>query len=110
MRGLLTPCYTCTGVGGVCASNAIEVTSVTKLIVRKLSDELHRALGAGAAQRGRGRDAEVQEMLASAVGPEGRVKLGSLLAGMGRQVKLSDEEFEVLAQVREKTPAHPTSF
>lgn len=49
-------------------------------------------------------------MLASAVGPEGRVKMGSLLAGMGRQVKLSDEEFEVLAQVRDKTPAHPTSF
>jgi hypothetical protein len=38
------------------------------------------------------------------------VKLGSLLAAIGRQAKLSDEEFAVFEGVRDKTPARPVSF
>ena len=33
-----------------------------------------------------------------------------LLADMGRQAKLSDEEFALFEQVRDKTPARPVSF
>ena len=36
--------------------------------------------------------------------------LGSLLADMGRQAKLTDEEFAVFGQVRDKAPARPVSF
>ena len=54
--------------------------------------------------------AEVREILQSVVSPEGRVKLGSLLAGMGRRAKLTDAEFAVFAQVRDKAPALPVDF
>ena len=80
------------------------------LTVRNVSDEVHRALRVRAAERGHSMEAEVREILESAVSPEGRVKLGSLLADMGRQARLTDEEFAVFAQVRDKTPARPASF
>ena len=53
---------------------------------------------------------QVRDILESAVSPQGRVKLGSLLADMGRRAKLSDEEFAVFEQVRSKAPARPVSF
>lgn len=80
------------------------------LTVRNLSDEVHRALRVRAAQRGHSMEAEVREILESAVSPQGRVKLGSLLADMGRRAKLSDEEFAVFEQVRSKVPARPVNF
>ncbi|MCD2340249.1 plasmid stabilization protein [Ideonella azotifigens] len=80
------------------------------LTVRNISDEVHRALRARAAQHGHSMEAEVREILESAVSPEGRVKLGSLLVDIGRQAKLTDEEFAVFDQVRNKAPANPPSF
>lgn len=80
------------------------------LTVRNISDEVHRALRVRAARRGHSMEAEVREILESAVSPEGRVKLGSLLADMGRRAKLTDKEFAVFEQVRNKAPARPVSF
>ncbi len=80
------------------------------LTVRNITDEIHRALRVRAAQRGHSMEAEVRDILESAVSPLGRVKLGSLLADMGRRAKLSNEEFAVFEQVRSKAPAHPVSF
>ena len=80
------------------------------LTVRNITDEVHRALRVRAAQRGHSMEAEVREILESAVSPQGRVKLGSLLADMGRRAKLTDEEFAVFEQVRNKAPARPVSF
>ena len=80
------------------------------LTVRNIPDEVHRALRVRAARQGHSMEAEVREILESAVSPRGRVKLGSLLADMGRQAKLSDKEFAVFEQVRDKTPARPVSF
>ena len=80
------------------------------LTVRNISDEVHRALRVRAAQRGHSMEAEVREILESAVSPRGRVKLGSLLADMGRRAKLTDDEFRVFEQARNKTPASPVSF
>ena len=80
------------------------------LTVRNLPDEVHRGLRARAAQHGQSMEAEVREILETAISPRGRVKLGSLLADMGRQAKLSEEEFAVFEQVRDKTPSHPASF
>ena len=71
------------------------------LTVRNLPDEVHRALRVRAAQRGHSMEAEVREILESAVSPQGRVKLGSLLI---------DEEFAVFEQVRNKALARPVSF
>ncbi|GAC1629957.1 MAG: plasmid stabilization protein [Nevskia sp.] len=80
------------------------------LTVRNLSDEVHRALRVRAARHGQSMEAEVREILESVVSPEGRVKLGSLLADIGRQAKLTDKEFALFEQVRDKTPARPLSF
>lgn len=80
------------------------------LTVRNIPEEVHRALRIRAAQHGHSMEAEVREILESAVSPQGRVKLGSLLADMGRQARLSDEEFAVFEQVRDKTPSRPASF
>jgi len=80
------------------------------LTVRNITDEVHRALRVRAAQRGHSMEAEVREILEAAVNPEGRVRLGSLLADMGRRAKLSDDEFAVFEQVRSKVPARPVTF
>lgn len=80
------------------------------LTVRNLPDEVHRALRVRAARNGQSMEAEVRGILTSAVSPQGRVKLGSLLADMGRRAKLSDEEFAVFAKVRSKAPARPLGF
>jgi plasmid stability protein len=87
-----------------------EKMNMAMLTVRNISDEVHRALRVRAAQRGHSMEAEVREILESAVNPRGRVKLGSLLADMGRRAKLSDEEFSVFDRVRSKAPARPVSF
>lgn len=80
------------------------------LTVRNLPDEVHRALRVRASKHGHSMEAEVREILESAVAPEGRVKLGSLLADIGRQAELTDEEFAILQQTRDKTPSHPVNF
>ncbi len=80
------------------------------LTVRNIPDEVHRALRARAAQHGQSMEAEVREILESAISPQGSVKLGSLLAAIGYEAKLSDEEFAVFEQLRDKSPARPVSF
>ncbi len=80
------------------------------LTVRNIPDGVHRALRARASRRGHSMEAEVREILESAVSPQGRVKLGSVLADMGRRAKLTDDEFAVFEQVRSKAPGHPPSF
>jgi antitoxin FitA len=80
------------------------------LTVRNLPDAVHRALRLQAGRHCHRMAAEVREVLESAVSPAGRVKLGSLLAAVGRQAKLTDKEFAVFEQVRDKSPAHPVTF
>lgn len=80
------------------------------MTVRNIPDEVHRALRVRAAMHGRSAEAEVRAILEDSVKAEGRVKLGSMLAEIGCQAKLTDEEFAVIEQVRDKTPANPVSF
>ena len=80
------------------------------LTVRNLPDDVHRALRVRAAQHGHSTEAEVREILAVAVKPETRVRLGDALAALGRKIGLTNEDFEVLQQVRDKTPAEPLRF
>lgn len=80
------------------------------LTVRNIPDEVHRALRLRAAQHGRSTEAEIREILASAVKPETRVRLGDALVALGRKVGLTDEEFAILEQARDKTPAEPMRF
>ena len=80
------------------------------LTVRNLPDEVHRALRVRAALHGHSAEAEVREILAIAVKPESRVLLGDALAALGRKIGLRNEDFEILDQVRDKTPAESLRF
>lgn len=79
------------------------------LTVRNLPDEVHRALRLRAAQHGRSTEAEVRALLEEAVRPQGRLKLGSLLADIGRKMKLTDEEVALITQ-RNPSPPRSVSF
>ena len=80
------------------------------ITVRNVPDEVHRALRVRAARHGQSAEAEIRDILANAVKPQGRKQLGSLLAEIGRRAGLSDEEFAIIEQVRDKTPARPMTF
>ena len=78
--------------------------------VRKLPDEVHRALRVRAAIHGRSTEAEIREILEATVQPSERLRLGTALAALGRRVGLTEEDFSVFEQVRDKTPAEPMGF
>lgn len=80
------------------------------LTVRNVPDEIHRALHVRAAQHGRSTEAEVLEILASAVKPQQRLRLGDALSNLGRNTGLSNEDFSVFEQMRDSTPAEPLGF
>ena len=78
---------------------------MASVTVRNLPDETHRALRVRAATHGISTEAEIRAILENAVRPESRIKLGSLLAEIGREVGGVDLEIE-----RNRTPAEPVSF
>lgn len=78
---------------------------MASVTVRNLPDETHRALRVRAAVHGRSTEAEIRAILENAVRPEGRIKLGSLLAEIGREAGVVELEIE-----RDRTPADPMSF
>ena len=80
------------------------------LTVRNVPDDVHRALRVRAAQHGRSTEAEVREILAAAVKPSSRVRVGDALAAIGHKIGLTNEDFAVFERVRDKTPAKPLSF
>ena len=80
------------------------------LTVRNLPDDVHRALRLRAAKHGRSTEAEAREILAIAVKPEDRVRLGDALATLGCKMSLTKKNFEAFNQGRDKTPAEPPTF
>jgi plasmid stability protein len=78
---------------------------MASVTIRNLPDETHRALRVRAATHGRSTEAEIRAILESAVRPDGRVKLGTLLAEIGREAGGFDLEIE-----RDRTPSEPMSF
>jgi plasmid stability protein len=83
---------------------------MSAVTIRNLPEEIHRALKVRAAHHGRSTEAEIREILTRAVKPETRVRLGDALAALGREMELTDEDFAVFEQVRDKTPAEPLKF
>jgi plasmid stability protein len=80
------------------------------MTVRNIPDEIYRGLRVQAAMHGQSAEAEMRSILESAIKNRKRVKLGSLLVEIGEQARLTDEEFDILSKVRDKTPATPVSF
>ena len=52
----------------------------------------------------------MREILGDSVKPAHRLKLGSLLAEIGRKVKLTDEELVLFENMRDKNPARSASL
>jgi plasmid stability protein len=75
--------------------------------IRNLPEETHRALKLRAAQHGRSTEAEIREIIETAVRPAARVKLGTLLAEVGRRAGLRDED---LVFDGDRSPAEPLRF
>jgi plasmid stability protein len=73
--------------------------------VRNLPDAVHRALKVRAANHGHSTEAEIREILETAVRSPARVKLGSALAAIGEEFGGVDLEIE-----RDKAPSQVVSF
>lgn len=74
---------------------------------RDRSDQGRGALRARAANPGHNVEPEATQPVESAVVPDERIRLGSLLAEIGREACLTDEELAVFEQVRDSAPASP---
>lgn len=72
------------------------------ITVRNLSEETHRALKARAVSHGRSTEAEVRSILDSAVAPDERVKVGSLLVAIGQ--KAGDVDLEITRDTSGREP------
>lgn len=75
--------------------------------IRNLSDEAYRALKARAARHNRSAEAEMRAILEAAARPEERLRLGSALAGIGRDLGLTDADIDALGEPEDRMPARP---
>ena len=78
--------------------------------IRNLSDSTHRALKVRAAQHGRSAEAEMRDILETAVRPDTRLRLGTALAERSRRLGLTNEDVDAIDHARDRTPAKPMSF
>ncbi|MGI6855414.1 FitA-like ribbon-helix-helix domain-containing protein [Mesorhizobium sp. 1B3] len=78
---------------------------MASITVRNVPDEVHRALRVRAAMHGRSAEAEIRAILESAIRPEGRIELGSLLTEIAREAGGVELDIQ-----RDKTPSEPMSF
>lgn len=77
------------------------------LTIRNVPDEVHRALRAAAAGHGRSAEAEVREILRTALIPSQRVRVGSALVALGRDLEITDEDVDALEATFTRSPAEP---
>jgi plasmid stability protein len=62
------------------------------------------------AQHGRSIEAEVPEVLSTAVTSDSRVRVGDALAAIGREIGLTNEDFVVLESLVDERLTNPLSF
>jgi plasmid stability protein len=80
------------------------------LTVRNIPHDIHQGLKALAARHGRSAEAEVRELIAIAVKPEGRLRMGEALAAIWQPLELTNAEIELMESLRDREPAEPMSF
>jgi plasmid stability protein len=84
------------------------------LTVRNVPDEVHRALRLRAAEHGRSIEAEVREILAQAVKPSQRVRMGGAMVAVAREAGVTESDVsalrDALDDARRRKPAQPMSF
>jgi len=80
------------------------------MTIRSIPDEVHNALKVRAKLHHRSAEAEVRAILEEVTRPDTRLKMGDAMAELSRKVGLTNEDFAVFDQVRDKTPAEPMRF
>ena len=80
------------------------------LSIRNIPEDIHRGLKALAASHGQSTEAEVRAILAAAVKPANRLRMGQALWELGREVGLSDDDIAAMDATRDSTPAEPLKF
>ncbi|MBJ7415974.1 MAG: hypothetical protein JHC88_11080 [Niveispirillum sp.] len=83
---------------------------MASLTIRNVPDEVHRALRVRAALHGRSTEAEIRDILETATRSPDRVKLGSMLAGIGREAGLTEADCELFERQRRAGPDEPVTF
>ena len=78
--------------------------------IRNLPDEVLRALKQRAALHQRSAEAEMRAILAEAVSPQERVRLGTTLSQLSRSAGITDAEVDAIESVRDRTPAIPINM
>jgi plasmid stability protein len=78
--------------------------------IRNLPESTHRALKVRAAQNGRSTEAEIRDILESAVRPPRRLRMGAALAELGRRAGLTNDDISLIDNVRDRRPAEPEAF
>ena len=91
-------------------NDLLRYSNMAMMTVRNIPDEVHRSLRARASKHGRSTEAEVRAILEDSVKVEGRIKLGSMLANIGQQAELNDDELAQIEQTRDKKTAQPVGF
>jgi len=73
--------------------------------VRRLPEEIFRALKLRAAQNGRSTEAEIRHILEESVLPKPRLRIGSELAALGRRYGGIEIDYK-----RDRRPIEPAEF
>ncbi len=77
---------------------------MASLTIRNVLDEVHRTLRVRAARHGRSTEAEIRDILEMATRSPDRVKLGSMLAGIGREAGLTEADCALFERQRASGP------
>lgn len=80
------------------------------ITIRNVPEDVHRALRVRAARHQRSTEAEIRAILEQAAKPEGRIKLGAVLAAIGQEAGLSDSDVDAIDHLRSKAAAEPVRF
>lgn len=83
---------------------AADMPAVT---IRNLSEATHRALKVRAAHHGRSTEAEMREILGSAIRPQARLRPGSALVEPSRRLGLASGDVAGLDETQARVPAEP---
>jgi plasmid stability protein len=94
-------------IGFMPAIKSIREAGMATLTISDISERLLQALEARAAEHGHSVEAEALQILELSGLRGEHSKLGSLLAEIGRDATLTDEEFAVFDQLRGKAPSRP---
>lgn len=83
---------------------------MSTMTIRRIPAAVHNALKARARRHHRSAAAGALAILEEATQQETRLKIGDALAEMSRGMGLTNEDFDIFRQTRDKTAAEPMRF